>query len=247
MRICWDNIEGFYLTKNGNLRKSTTVYIEKDMCQKCGLPYLTPKHNQSVFCSVSCQRSEARKGNRNPMFGKKRPKHSKRMRGENNPFYGKVHSNETLKKQSYVKKGKNNPMFGRCGKESPNYGKKHSKNQRKKQSERSIGKNNPNWKGGISCEPYCDAWADKEYKESIKQRDGYRCMNPDCWKTSKRLSIHHIDYNKKNCKLNNLITLCNSCNSRANKDREWHQNFYSEIMKAKVGLRKDKVKYLEKI
>jgi len=30
------------------------------------------------------------------------------------------------------------------------------------------GAGSPHWKGGISCVPYCDAWADKEYKESIK-------------------------------------------------------------------------------
>ena len=34
-----------------------------------------------------------------------------------------------------------------------------------------CGENHPNWKGGISCEPYCDAWADKEYKEDMKERD----------------------------------------------------------------------------
>jgi hypothetical protein len=88
------------------------------------------------------------------------------------------------------------------------------------------GENHPNWKGGISCEPYCDAWADKEYKESIKERDGYRCQNPDCWKTSTRLTIHHIDYNKKNCSPNNLITLCNSCNPRANYNRSFWIKFY---------------------
>lgn len=92
------------------------------------------------------------------------------------------------------------------------------------------GPGHPNWKGGISCEPYCDMWLDKDFKESIKQRDGYKCMNPGCWGTSKRLSIHHIDYNKKNCAPKNLITLCNSCNPAANKDRDWHTAWYQAIM-----------------
>ncbi len=93
-----------------------------------------------------------------------------------------------------------------------------------------FGFGNPSWKDGISCEPYCDAWADKEYKADIKARDNYECQNPDCWGTGKKLCLHHIDYNKKNCGPYNLITLCNSCNARANKDREKHKIFYRRIM-----------------
>lgn len=102
------------------------------------------------------------------------------------------------------------------------------------------GSKHPNWKGGISCEPYCDAWADKEYKESIKERDGYRCLNPCCKGVSKRLAIHHIDYNKQNCAPSNLITLCTSCNSMANKDRSWHKQWYVEILK-KRGIYKHEI------
>ena len=93
----------------------------------------------------------------------------------------------------------------------------------------------PNWKGGISCEPYCQIWADKEYKESIKKRDNYICQNPYCYKNDVRLHIHHIDYNKKNCGPDNLITLCGSCNARANTDREWHKAWYQTIMNHKYG------------
>ena len=98
-----------------------------------------------------------------------------------------------------------------------------------------MGPGNPNWKGGISCEPYCDTWLDTDFKESIKQRDGYKCMNPDCWNTSKRLSIHHIDYVKKNCDPKNLITLCTSCNTRANTDRGWHISWYQTILQKRYG------------
>ena len=90
--------------------------------------------------------------------------------------------------------------------------------------------NHPNWKGGISCEPYCAAWLDKEYKESIKERDGYKCLNPCCSKNSERLCIHHINYIKKDCSPFNLITLCVSCNTKANSDREWHKAWYKIII-----------------
>jgi len=98
------------------------------------------------------------------------------------------------------------------------------------------GKNHYNWKGGISCEPYCDVWLDKEFKKSILERDNYQCQNPDCWQTSKRLTIHHIDYNKKNCRPKNLITLCVSCNVRANKNRNYWRGFYNTILYKKAML-----------
>ena len=102
---------------------------------------------------------------------------------------------------------------------------------------RMVGENNPRWKGGISCDPYCDAWADKEYKESIKERDGYRCQNPYCSCNGGigDLCIHHIDFNKKNCNPNNLVTVCRSCNAFANKDRDWHILWYQTLMNKKYG------------
>lgn len=90
--------------------------------------------------------------------------------------------------------------------------------------------NNPNWKGGISRDPYCFEFGE-DLKEYIKQRDGYKCMNPCCnSKNPNNLCIHHIDYNKKSCGPENLITLCRSCNSEANKDREWHTAWYQAII-----------------
>ena len=102
---------------------------------------------------------------------------------------------------------------------------------------RNSGIGNCNWKGGISCEPYCDAWADKEYKKSILERDNYTCQNPNCWGTIKDLTIHHIDYDKQNCHPTNIITLCRSCNSRANYNREWHKDFYRIIIKKKYNFK----------
>lgn len=101
--------------------------------------------------------------------------------------------------------------------------------------ERSSGSTHHNWKGGITCEPYCDIWLDKEYKESIKDRDGHKCLNPDCRNNYKTLNIHHIDYNKKSCGPENLITLCTSCNARANFDRRWHKAWYRAILHRRYG------------
>jgi len=93
------------------------------------------------------------------------------------------------------------------------------------------GQGSPHWKGGISFEPYCEAWKDKEYKQDIKDRDGNKCLNPYCDSPNKNdLTIHHIDYNKKNCKPSNLITVCRSCNSKANTDSDWNKSWYNSIL-----------------
>ncbi len=104
------------------------------------------------------------------------------------------------------------------------------------------GSNNSSWKGGISYEPYCPIWSDKEYKKDIKLRDGNKCLNPTCNKRDSRLNIHHIDYNKKNCEYKNVITLCGSCNSSANKDREWHTAWYQALMYMRYNYKYSKLK-----
>lgn len=98
-----------------------------------------------------------------------------------------------------------------------------------------MGSGNSNWKGGISCEPYCQDWT-KEFKGYIKERDGYRCLNPYCnSKNPNDLTIHHVNYDKKLCIPENLITVCRSCNVKANFDRDWHTNWYQAILNKRYG------------
>jgi len=139
--------------------------------------------------------------------------------GSNNPFYGKHHTEKTKNHYSEIRKGKTRPPFT-----------EEWKGKMKLNHAHISGEHHWNWKGGIACDPYCDAWADPEYKESIKERDEFRCLNPVCNKTSNKLCIHHIDYNKKNCHPNNLISICISCNAKANFDRVWHEYWYSAII-----------------
>lgn len=105
--------------------------------------------------------------------------------------------------------------------------------------EKLFGDKNKNWKGGISFEPYCEVWSDKEYKATIKRRDHNVCQNCGITKLLSLkifecdLNIHHIDYNKKNCIPTNLITVCRTCNSKANGNREFWNLYYKNIMKEK--------------
>jgi len=93
---------------------------------------------------------------------------------------------------------------------------------------------NPSWKGGISKEPYCQDWTNN-LKEFVKARDGFKCLNPYCSGKDSTLAVHHIDYNKKSCGAENLITVCRSCNSRANTDRGWHKAWYKAILHKRYG------------
>lgn len=52
-------------------------------------------------------------------------------------------------------------------------------------------------------------------KWKIKKRDGYKCT--ECGGTE-NLLIHHIDYDKSNCEMDNLITLCRKCHYKTMPD-----------------------------
>lgn len=94
------------------------------------------------------------------------------------------------------------------------------------------GKKNPNWRHGAKCEVYCPTWEDSEFREFIYDRDKDKfCWNPECLGKDGRRVRHHIDYIKKNCDPLNIITICNSCNSRANFNRDYWRNLFSEVMR----------------
>jgi hypothetical protein len=87
------------------------------------------------------------------------------------------------------------------------------------------GENAPLWRGGISFEPYATEFNNR-LKQQIKERDNYTCQicgrieTEELQRNNGKLSIHHIDYDKKNNHPTNLITFCRKCNARANFNRE---------------------------
>lgn len=94
---------------------------------------------------------------------------------------------------------------------------------------RGKGKNSSNWRGGKSFEKY-GVLFNKQLKERIRVRDNFICQlckTPEL-EFNIRLSIHHIDYDKKNCNENNLISLCNSCHQKTNSNQMYWTNFFQE-------------------
>ncbi len=137
--------------------------------------------------------------------------------------------NKAMAGENHPRRGCVGAMKGRKGKDHPMYGYKPSKERLFELKMFTPAENNHNWKGGIASEPYCDVWRDEEFKKWIKERDDNICQNRDCWGNAKKITIHHINYIKKDCHPNNLITLCASCNSRANFNREYWQEHYENI------------------
>lgn len=112
-----------------------------------------------------------------------------------------------------------------------NLGKVCSEETRRKISEAQKGEKSHNWKGGISYQPYPDEWTNS-LKDSIRERDKYTCQECGIHQDElngrfKKLDIHHIDYNKDNLNPDNLITLCKSCHSKTNNNREYWIEYFN--------------------
>lgn len=91
------------------------------------------------------------------------------------------------------------------------------------------GKNSHMWQGGKSFELYTIDWTET-LKRSIRERDRYTCQLNGEIQGDICFSVHHIDYNKKNCDPNNLITLCNRCHMKTNFNREYWIEYFTKLM-----------------
>ena len=154
---------------------------------------------------------------------------------------------------SISKANKGNPKIINAQKrkwENPEYrenqikkrtGKKASEETTKLMSDSHKGNKNPNWQDGKSFELYGVEFNNKK-RNKIKKRDNFTCqlcgdkilekrrikINP----TKNWLTVHHIDYNKKNSEDDNLVTLCNLCNISVNTKREeWTKYFQNKVGK----------------
>ena len=88
-----------------------------------------------------------------------------------------------------------------------------------------------NWQGGKTLEEYSKDWTDT-LRLSIRERDGFVCQECGIHQDEivgrfKKLDVHHIDYDKKNCNPNNLITLCKSCHFKTNYNREYWITYFT--------------------
>lgn len=145
--------------------------------------------------------SEAHKGVKHWSYGKKRPEGVRRKISE-----------------------------GHRGQLAWNKGKTgiYSDETRRKMAEAHKGEKNPNWNSGSSFGSYCPKFNEK-FKESIREKFGRMCFL--CSRTEeengRRLSVHHVNYNK-DCLCGNskceFVPLCASCHARTNTKHEYYKN-----------------------
>ncbi len=150
----------------------------------------------------------------------------KRMTGKNNPMYGMTGDANPSRRPEVKQKlrellaGSNNGMYGK--KHTEEWKRQHSKamtlNNPMKNPEVAkllTGEGNGRWLGGIAFFPYSPEF-NGELKSKVRTRDNFVCQICGIEETQlvRKLDVHHIDKNKNNNKLNNLVSLCSSCHNK---------------------------------
>jgi len=239
-------------SKNSNYRDAIKIY----KCDYCGKGVKQNKNyvKEYVFCNMECKKLHTQKRREIKKYFKSLKVLCKTPSCSN---LVSINTKSGLCGSCAIKEAyKNNPDLRQKASERAKerfkipqnntmYGKKRPdmKLVNKMIREKGLlkGKNNPNWQNGIGKLPYPFEF-NNELKLKIRKRDNYTCQNPNCNITEEeyiivfgcKLSVHHIDYDKSNCLEDNLITLCNQCNAKANFNREYWQEYY----KNKIEIRK---------
>jgi len=172
------------------------------------------------FCSHKC-------AGRYNFFGKKHsPEHNQKISKSN---IGKPYTIEHRENNSKAHLGQIAWNKGLTKKDSrvAKYANTLSKSRRGKSRPHMLGNKHWNWKGGVSKEHYPVGWRNLPIKEQVLLRDNYKCKICGCLHgiDEEKLVIHHIDYNKYNLEISNLLSLCRSCHAKTNFNREyWKKN-----------------------
>lgn len=224
-KFCSMNCFNYFRNKNNVVKKC--INCKKIICRK------------SKYRCKQC----ARIGKNNAMFGKHRSnfvkeKIRKKLLGRKNPHkdnclcvFCKAKMGEYRGKNNFCWKGGDAYCMD-CGHKTSARLCKRCRNCYDKSKFR---EGNPNWKNGISFEPYSLEFTE-ELKKQIRQRDNFICQK--CFKSQEQelqelncnLDNHHINYDKKNCNKDNLITLCRSCNAKVNFNRNYWILYFTNLI-----------------
>jgi len=82
------------------------------------------------------------------------------------------------------------------------------------------------WRSGEFLESYGPGF-NNALKLQVRTRDGFRCLLCGTPENGGAFACHHIDYDKKNNAPSNLATLCKSCHSKTNFNREYWQAYFT--------------------
>jgi len=201
------------------------------ICKQCEKEFKVSSCFKSrKFCSKGCYLNYLKISKNNPMYGKVSWNNGKTIETDerikklgrkiSKVLTGHSCSEETKRKISKSEKGKIIPIDVRKsqslrmkGKNNTFYNKHHTIITRK-QISISKGGN-----GSLDRSDYPIEFYYSEFRNKVKNRDNYLCVGCSISEAEelilrkKKLAIHHIDTQKENLDLSNLMTLCNSCHS----------------------------------
>jgi len=122
---------------------------------------------------------------------------------------GKHHSEETKKKIGRAFRGKKIGPFSD----------EHRRNISRAMKGKLIGDKNPHWNGGASFEPWGQEFT-RELRKTIRECDKFKCQKCGRKERSRKHCVHHVDFNPRNNRPENLILLCRPCHVEVHRGEE---------------------------
>jgi hypothetical protein len=160
--------------------------------------------------------------------------------------YGKTPSDETIRKMSLAQIGKTHSVEtkkrmskAQIGVNNHNYGKHHSDETKQKISMAAQGVNEISWAGYSTKTSYPKDFTKDlriEIRMSTNDCDFLTGEHKDICNDGKELSVHHIDYDKQNSDIRNLVPLSSSNHSKTNTNRIFWTRLFTNMQNVKYLL-----------
>ncbi len=138
-------------------------------------------------------------------------------------------SQENIRRLAEARKGTHHTEETKKRISQSERGRKLSAEHRRKISEANKGESHYNWRGGVSFLPYCHKF-NEQLKEGIRDRDNRTCQLCNEKENGRKLTVHHIHYDKANCDPD-LIALCVRCSGKVNFNRDYYEELFMERLK----------------
>lgn len=173
------------------------LHVKMNTCPQCG------KETHHKFCSKLCARKYPKSDD--TINKLKENRRGKGTGKREHYILSEKHNSQQRKGKTWEEAyGYKYPTYnGLPGEKNPQYG----------NVGRITGEKNPNWKNGISFIPYGQKWTlkFKEYIRILFGRVCQMCGKPESENGTRKLHVHHKDFNKENINIDNLTVLCTSC------------------------------------
>lgn len=188
------------------------------------------RHSESWSKDSLERQSRLRKKKEKKQKKGKREKIEKKEKKEEKK--GGAWTQERRKRQSELLKGRKHTAEARERMAKARRGKRISEGTKIKISERHLG---GHWYGSVRYDyrpKYCELF-NNTFKERVRAFWGYICFECGEPEGGRKLTVHHIHYDKKMCcngSPKDVIPLCTSCHVKTNGNRIFWEKYYTELL-----------------